>query len=170
MARHLSKLPKGKSVFLDANIFHFYLRGPEELRKTCVSLLERIDKGENIGFTSSLVLDEVMYKILLKRIEDKHQKNPLSVIQKSFEEIGAQSPEVRKALNVIVGIQSLNVLSVERYHLEISVDYMEKYSVLPRDAIHLSVMKSIGCTDMASADGDFDRVSDINRWTPLIPA
>jgi predicted nucleic acid-binding protein len=167
LPRQLAKLPKGRSIFLDANIFHFYLRGPEEVRRPCISLLEGIDKGENNGFTSSLALDEVMYKILLKTIEEKHGKNPLDVIQKSFEVIGAQSADVRKALNIILGIKSINVLSVERSHLETAVDYMEKYSVLPRDALHLSVMRSIECTDIASADTDFDRVAGINCWTPL---
>ena len=167
MVKHLSRISQGGTVFLDTNILHFYLRGPEDLRKDCTLFLERIDEKGITGFTSSLVLDELMYKILLKKIEEKYRRNPLDVIQKSFEEIGVQSIEVRKALNIILGIEGLNILSVTRAHIEESVDFMQKYSVLPRDAIHLSVMKSIECTDLASADSDFDRVLTINRWTPL---
>src|ERR1700730_2752331 len=115
-----------------------YLRGPEGPRNACIALLEKMEKKENTGFTSSLVLDEVMYKILLKSIEDAHRKNPLGVLQNSFKEIGVQSSAVRRSLGIILGIQSLKVLPVERDHLETAVDYMEKYSLLPRDAIHLS--------------------------------
>src|SRR5487761_964612 len=134
MASHFSSIPNGKTVYVDANVFHFYLRGPEDLKKACSSFLQRIEKNEIRAVTSSLVLDEVMYKILLKRIEDKYKKNPLDIIRKSVEE---------------------------------AVYFMAKYSVLPRDAIHLSVMKSVECKDLTSADGDFDRVQEITRWTPL---
>jgi len=162
-----SRLPKSKSVFVDANVFHFYLRGPEDTRNVCTSFFEGIEGGEISGFTSSLVLDEVMYKILLKAIEEKHQKNPIQIVQKSPEQIGTQSKQVRKAIDIILGIGGLEVLSVEKQHIETAVDYMETYSILPRDAVHLSVMKSIHCFDVASADSDFDRVPDIHRWTPI---
>lgn len=110
-----------------------------------------------------------MYKILLKTIEGKHRRNPLDVIQKSVKEIGAQSSEIRNALDIILGIEGLNVVPVDRSHIESTVDYLEKFSVLPRDAVHFSVMKSLDCVDIASSDGDFDRVEGINRWTPLAP-
>ena len=167
MVKHLSALPRGKAVFIDTNIFHFYLRGPEQLQESCSSLLERVERNDVIGFTSSLVLDELMYKILLKKVEDRYRKNPLDVLRKSPEEIGAQSGEVRKALNIILGIQGLTVLSVERSHLEESVEYMEQFSILPRDAIHLAVMKTNECADVASSDSDFDRDPEVNRWTPM---
>jgi predicted nucleic acid-binding protein len=168
MASYLGKLlPEGRSVFVDANVFHFYLRGPENARKVCTSFFEDVERQEIRGFTSSLVLDEVMFKILLKAIEDKHRKNPLEIIQKSSDQIGAQSKQVRRALDIILGMEGLEVLPVEKQHIETSVDYMETYSILPRDAVHLSVMKSIQCSDVASADSDFDRVLDVNRWTPL---
>ncbi len=166
MVNHLSALPSGKGVFIDTNIFHFYLRGPEQLQESCSSLLERVERKDVIGFTSSLVLDELMYKILLKTIEDRYRRNPLDVLRKSPEQIGAQSGEVRKALSIILGIQHLNVLSVERSHLEESVEYMEQCSMLPRDAVHLAVMKTNECADIASSDNDFDRDHAVNRWTP----
>lgn len=93
--------------------------------------------------------------------------NPLDVLRNSFEEVGRQSAKVRQALNTVLGIQGLNILSVGRNHVEESVDFMQAYSVLPRDAFHLSVMRSKECTNLASADGDFDRVPNIDRWTPL---
>lgn len=167
LAKPLADIPKGSIVFLDANILHFYLRGPERVRMTCTLLLERVEGKDVSGYTSTLVLDELMYKILLRMVEEKYQRNPLAILQGKPEEIGVHAREVRRAVNIVLGIAGLNILGVEKCHVEEAVDYMEKYSMLPRDAIHLSVMKSIGCKDLASADGDFDRVVDLNRWTPL---
>jgi predicted nucleic acid-binding protein len=167
LARLLKAIPNGKVVFIDANVFHFYLRGPDDVKKACVSFLQRVEKREIRDITSALVLDEVMYKILLKSIEDKHNKNPVDVIRKSVEEIGIESREVKKAIDIILGIRNLSVLSVDQNQVEDSVDLMQKYSVLARDAIHLSTMKSIECKDLISADRDFDLVQDIVRWSPL---
>jgi predicted nucleic acid-binding protein len=163
----LISIPAGETVYVDANIFHFYLRGPDAIRKDCSSLLERVQRGELDAFTSSLALDEVVYKVLLKKIEEKHGKNPLDVIRKSAREIGLESPAVRKAIEIILGIDKLRVLPIERDHIEESVEYMQEYGILPRDAIHFSVMMSAGCRNICSADGDFDRVHEIVRWTPI---
>lgn len=167
MVKHLADIPKGKSVFLDANAFHFYLRGPESAQKACTTLLERVEKKDIAGYTSTLVLDELIYKILLKKVEEKYRKNPLQILQESPEEISAHSLEIRRAVDIVVGIEALTVMAVEKYHIEEAVEYMGKYSILPRDAVHVSVMKSIECNDVASADSDFDRVINLNRWTPL---
>ncbi|MBI2184285.1 MAG: type II toxin-antitoxin system VapC family toxin [Thaumarchaeota archaeon] len=167
MVKPLADIPKGKSVFVDANIFHFYLRGPSSLQKACILLLERIERKDIGGYTSTLVLDELIYKILLKKIEEKHKKNPLTVLQKTPKEIGVHAPEIRRAVDIVLGIEALTVLPVERHHVEEAIESMQRYSMLPRDAIHLSVMKTLDCNDLVSADSDFDRVADLNRWSPL---
>ncbi len=46
MAKALARIPKGTSIFVDANIFHLYLRGPKPIRDICTEFLERIEKGE----------------------------------------------------------------------------------------------------------------------------
>lgn len=167
LARALADLPKGRVVFIDSSIFHFYLRGPGSLQGVCTAFLERIEAKEIKGCTSALVLDELIYKILLKKVEEKHRKNPLVVLQNHPEEVSAHSGEIRRAVGILLGIEALDVLAVEKSHIEDAVDQMQEYSVLPRDAIHLAVMGSLNCHDIASADSDFDRVTDINRWTPV---
>ncbi len=41
--------------------------------------------------------------------------------------------------------------------------YIEDYAILPRDALHISVMMRLGIQDIASDDLDFDRVSVVQR-------
>jgi len=163
----LGSIPIGKAVFVDANVFHFYLRGPMEVRKECTKFLERIEKGEILGYTSVLVLDELMYKILLRKIEEKHKQNPLVIIGNDVGEIGKNSSHVRDAIEIVLGISGLNVLDVTKEDLQNAPDLMELFSLLPRDAVHLSVMLSHRMSDIASSDNDFDRVKDLIRWTPI---
>lgn len=62
MVKPLANVPDGAMIFVDANIFHMHLRGPKPIKDPCSSFLERIERGEVKGFTSTLVLDELAYK------------------------------------------------------------------------------------------------------------
>jgi len=165
-AKNLAEVPKGVAIFVDANVFHLYLRGPKSIRDKCMGLLERIERGEVKGYTSALVLDELAYKLLLRRIEETHRRNPLEVIEEDPSAVGKSSNYVGEGLDIVLGIKGLEVLAVERHHAEEFVAYMKKYSLLPRDALHLSSMMAMGCKDIASADEDFDSVPGIIRWSP----
>jgi len=165
-AKDLAKFPEGVPIFVDANVFHLYLRGPKSLRDKCTALLERVESGEVKGYTSALVLDELAYKLLLRRIEEVQRRNPLEVIEKNPSAIGESSSYVDEGLSIVLGIRGLEILAIERHHAEKFVAYMRKYSLLPRDALHLSSMMAIGCKDIASTDGDFDLIPGIVRWSP----
>lgn len=167
VAKRLTSIPNARAIFIDANIFHLYLRGPKELSRESTKFLERLESGEIPGYTSTLVLDELMYKILLRKIEEKHKQNPLTVIEKDFGEIAKNSYYAKEAIDLVLGISGLNVLDVTREDVQHAPDLMESFSLLPRDAVHLSVMLNHNIMDIASSDSDFDRVKDLTRWTPL---
>ncbi|MEZ4730798.1 MAG: type II toxin-antitoxin system VapC family toxin [Caldilineaceae bacterium] len=42
---------------------------------------------------------------------------------------------------------------------------VRQFHLLPRDALHLSVMQRLGCTNLISEDSDFDTVDGVNRFT-----
>lgn len=166
LPKPLSEVPKGISIFIDANVFYLYLRGPTRPREDCTKLLERVEEGEVEGYTSTLVLDELAYKLLLRKIEEIYGQNPLEVIRRRREAISEASPYVERGMEVVLGIDGLRVLSVEPPHLNVLAEYMRRYWLLPRDALHVAVMDWVGCRDLASADEDFDRVPHIRRWAP----
>jgi len=167
VVRALAKFPRGASIFVDANIFHMYLRGPRRIRDVCTAFLERIERGEVEGYTSTLVLDELAYKLMLKRIEELYRRNPLEVLRVKREIIAEVTPYVEEGINIVLGIEGLQILSVELLHLEIFTECMKNYSLLPRDALHVAVMTSVNCRNIASADEDFDAVPSIVRWSPI---
>ncbi len=167
MPRNLARIPKGTKVFIDANIFHFYLRGPRNAREICANFLEKVESGEVIGYTSTLVIDELVYKLMLKRIEEIYRENPLKIIKKNRKVISEAADYVEQGLSVILGIENLRILTIKPIHLENMVEYMKEYSLLPRDSLHVALMIDIECRDIASADSDFDVLPGITRWTPL---
>ncbi len=167
MVRYLEQLPKGAVVFIDTNIFHLYLRGPRPIRDSCTAFLERVEEEKIMGYTSTLVLDELAYKLLLRRVEELYKRNPLEVIREKREVVAEVAPYVENGLNIVLGIEGLQVLSVESFHLSDFMEYVRKYSLLPRDALHVTIMVAINCKNIASADEDFDLVPFIVRWSPV---
>jgi len=167
MVNFLGEVPKGALIFIDANIFHLYLRGPRIVRDVCTDFLERVESGEIKGCTSPLVLDELSYKLLLRRIEELYKKNPLQILKSQREVIVEVTPYIEEGLEIILGIEGLQILDINRSHLEEFTELMRKYSLLPRDALHVAVMTSINCRNIASADKDFDLIPFISRWSPI---
>ncbi len=70
--------------------------------------------------------------------------------------------------NVLVGvIDSDAVLEpVMAIDIESMRGEMRTSGILPRDAIHVSVMKRLGLTDIASDDEGFENRQDINVYQP----
>ena len=72
--KNLLNFPKNKSIFIDVNIFHLYLRGPKKIQEICKNLLEKIERKEIIGYTSPLVLDELAYNYYLRKLKRNFKK------------------------------------------------------------------------------------------------
>ncbi len=47
----------------------------------------------------------------------------------------------------------------------VALRYMENYSLLPRDALHLSTMARYGIDDVVTTDDDFASVGDLHLYT-----
>ena len=60
----LSNLASGSSVFIDANIFVFAFAPDLQLGPSCGQLLERIERKDLQGYTSSQVLSDVAHRLM----------------------------------------------------------------------------------------------------------
>lgn len=166
-AKHPSKIPKNLKVYIDTNIFHLYLREPQGPTQSLHTLLEKVEKGEAQGYTSTLVLDELLYKLLLKKIEEPYGEKPFKILKNNRKAVQAATSYARKGLEIVLAIENLEILPVKTEHLQAAAHIMEKYSLLPRDAVHIAVMRENNIQDIASADTDFDTINNITRWTPI---
>lgn len=72
MSDHINNLTDG-SVYLDTMVLYANLR----IRSAGVaSLFQRIEDGVLQAFTSSLIFDEVAYRLILGLIRDKYGSSP----------------------------------------------------------------------------------------------
>jgi len=72
-------LNENERVFLDANIFIYHFGG---LSTDCRNLLTRCAKSEIYGFTSHLVIAEVLHRLMIAEAVGKGRIGPKNPVQK----------------------------------------------------------------------------------------
>lgn len=130
-----------KNVYLDSNIFIYATLYSGESAEKSKEWLIRASDGEFEAFTSSLTWDEVVY-----------------VVRKV-----AGVEESDKVGKILLGMPFLKFLSVDYAVCEDAQKLVEKYRLLPRDAIHASLALKYCDGVIVSNDADFDVVEGLNR-------
>jgi predicted nucleic acid-binding protein len=61
----LAEVPPATEIFLDANIFGYDFSGPTLLTPACSALLRHIEEGDITGYTSLIVVVEVLHRLMI---------------------------------------------------------------------------------------------------------
>ncbi len=61
---NFAQIPAGASVLLDANVFVYHFGRHAVLQPACQQLLERVARGDVVGFSSSDVLSDVAHRMM----------------------------------------------------------------------------------------------------------
>ena len=64
-AASLAEIPDGAVVFIDANVFIYHFSGPGPLSPACSAFLQRVEDGVLRGLTSTVVLIEVLHRLMI---------------------------------------------------------------------------------------------------------
>ncbi|MBN1316477.1 MAG: type II toxin-antitoxin system VapC family toxin [Anaerolineales bacterium] len=151
----------GEALYVDTMIPYVLLRAIEPSAK---HFFDRIQNGEFIAYTSVLTFDELAYRMLLALIRDNYGGSPLNtlrtldkkVITEFYSQIAPQLTYMQDFF-YLGGCDYLRLKNMNQAILQ--------YQLLPRDALHYSAMKKIGCYDLICHDADFDQVDKISRYT-----
>jgi len=129
-------------------------------------------RGAIEAFVGILVLDELFYRLLLARVKDTTGRNPLEVLRADLPgAIAAHGNAIDTALRKLMALPHVHPISVETADFHGMLDSIMAYGLLPRDALHVTVMQRVGLTAIASDDTDFDRVATLTRhWVINPPA
>jgi predicted nucleic acid-binding protein len=164
----LADIPGGQAVFVDANLFVYAFAPDPVLGPPSAQLLERIERHDVQGFTSSDVLCDVAHRLMsleacavfgwpYARIAQRMKSHPTEV---------QQLRRYRQAIDEVLAI-GVQILPVFPRHVLAGTDVSRQSGLLMRDAVLVAVMRENGLTRLASHDGDFDRVPGIVRYAPV---
>jgi len=170
MARPLTDF-QGTAIYLDANVLVGLVDAHSVYHTSCASFFQHaVDPAQPIQLiTSTLTLDEVVF-VLLQEIVARPPYN----ITRNRSQYLSDHPEVVKALMVhvsplvealfdMVTLEPVTATDIRQMHQE-----MLASGILPRDAVHLAVMRRLGLLAIASDDEGFDHYQDhgIILFTP----
>ena len=128
-------------MYLDANFFIFALLDKTKKGDTARSIQRQIQEGKKPACTSALALDEVMWVLI------KNKRRNL----------------LRKAIEGIYSLNNLKIGEVSSMIPLRALDFIDTYSLKPRDAFHLAVMDELHISEIVSNDSDFDKVKSVRR-------
>lgn len=130
-------------VFLDSNIFIEHFKG----NKKASSLLERVI-GEEL-YINEVVYSEVAY-IFIRTFSEKSYPD----LKKNRDLVSAAG---KKFVELIYPTLKLaNFLEINREVVSISNNFIQKYGLLPNDALILATCKHYELDTLASLDADYE--------------
>lgn len=162
----------GGDVYVDTNIWYMYLRADSAHQPMLTTFLGRVVRGAIEAFVGILVLAELFYRLLLARVKDAMGRNPLEALRADLPgAIAAHGGAIAPVLRKLMALPHVHLISVEAADFSGMLDNIRTYGLLPRDALHVTIMQRLGLTAVASDDMDFDRVATLIRhWVINPPA
>lgn len=159
----LDKVERGY-VYVDTNVLYMYLRADPAHLPTIERFLQRVVRGDIIAYVSLLTMDELYYRLLLALVKEHTGRNPLDVLRDDVSgTVARHSDAITTALRKLAGLPHLTLVGVEPIDFEEMLENITRFALLPRDALHITVLQRLGMSAIASDDTDFDRVAGIER-------
>ncbi len=165
---NVSSIPAGTLVFIDANIFLYGVFDDPDFGEASYKFIKRVEGGNIKGVTSTLALDEVLFKMLTMEASNKlgvSLKKAVDSLKKHPERFAALDTPW-KNIEKIQNMSNLTILGISPAIFKDAVEVSKANKLLPHDATHAAVMKTMHLEDIATNDADFERVEGIKVWKP----
>ena len=167
MKNFLNDLPVGNVVYVDSNIFIYDTTEHPKYSLPCSNFLDRVESGGITGITSILTVNETIHKLSIIELSSKMKERPVSIIR-----MVKKDPSLLDALDIPyiaaedIMDMNLEIVSFSNLIFEKALRFMKQHRLMSNDAVHLATMKRYGITNIATNDGDFERVRGLNVWKP----
>jgi len=157
----------GESVFLDANIFVYHASRDPLFGAACTALIDRCERQELLGFTSTHVLSEAAHRLMTLEAcaaLGRTQAGIVAFLRKHPGEV-QKLTAFRKTLQGITQ-STIQILTIAPSLIVSAADQSQQTGLLHNDALLVAIMEANNLTRLASVDADFDRVPGITRYAP----
>ncbi len=163
-----ANIPSGIAIFLDANTLIYHFSNEPKYGAACTQLIKRIELCDLSGFTSAHALADVAHRLMT--LEAMKLKGwPQTGIAARLRQHHVVIPTLSVYRQAIAGIPLLGiqVLPLTHPEVETATQLSQQYELLTGDALVVAIMRQYGLSNLASADGDFDRVPWLTRYAPV---
>lgn len=160
----LEEVPAHTKVFIDSNVFIYHFLNVSE---SYTNFLESAEREDIDAYTSTIVLAEVMHRLLIAEVVEKYDVEPRGAVR-FLKENPEVIPTLEKCEDAVEKIPEFGVriLQVTMEAIFKSRELRRRYLLMTNDSLNLYVMRANQLYDIATNDGDFERVEDVRVWKP----
>jgi len=163
MGLNLSDIPDRTVIYVDANIFLFSAFKHPLYGDVCKEFLLRM---EGYACTSDYSLNEIFHKLMIAETSKKFAIRPKEVIFfiKKNPTIISELKEIWEEMELIAE-SKIQIISDGKLFPDF-IETSKSYNLMATDAMIIEIMKRNGLKDIATNDGDFERIEGLTVWKP----
>jgi predicted nucleic acid-binding protein len=158
----------GEAVFLDANTLIYHFTHDPVYGAARTQLLQRIEKQEVRGVTSTHILSETAHRLMT--IEAIAAFGwPMAGIARRLRRHPGQVQQLtgfRQAVEWVLQSQA-QVMTIPAHLVAAAATVSQQTGLLSNDALLIAMMQANGLDKLASNDADFDRMPGVTRYAPI---
>jgi predicted nucleic acid-binding protein len=163
----LDDVPAAAQVFVDSNILVYHFQPHPSFGPMCQRLMERIERQEIEGYTSTGLLGEMAHRLMVieagalpgwggGKVVNRLKQQPAVVTQFSLFQTAVEAV-----------LQSrIRVLPVPASLVATATHLSRLHGLLTTDATIVALMQAQGLTHLASHDSHFDILTGLTRYAP----
>ena len=159
--------PLPRLLYWDASFLVFATHPAGRYHRACYAFLERLSAAQDsLSYVSTLALDETIFTLIqLKVAEDHPDRGFWDVYRENPLAIRPHLGELRTLVDRLAIDPRIRLVGTEPDDLSATLDYMDSYALLPRDAFHLTTMDRYGVDAIVTTDDDFLPVDGLRIYT-----
>lgn len=168
MQKNLKDFKGKEAIFIDANIF---LHHAFDSNPISVDFLKTVESSNLKAFTSVLVVEEVLFKLIMQSASNFLGKVTLQDIKvylrdsRNRAKVFKPVAEYRGYIDTLKDF-GLVILDLTDKDMALALERAKGYGLMLADAAHLAVMERKGISHLASSDSDFKAVDHLTLWMP----
>jgi len=164
----LDQVPAGVHIFVDSNILVYHFQPHPGFGPTCHRLIERIERQDIEGHTSTNLLGELAHRLMVIEAGALPGWAGGKVLNRLKQQLGVVKQLCLFQTAVEAVLQSkIRVHTVPAVLLSTAATLSRQHGLLTTDAVILAVMQAHQLTHLASHDAHFDGLPGLIRYAPI---
>lgn len=153
-------------AYLDPSFLVNLLLSDAKFHNEAKEYSRRLKEKGTILILSNLGLDEIWFALLKAfAIRDHGPKKGFRKLTEDPETVKKYSKDIEKATTAILELPHLFMVEITFERSLGSLEFVKKYGLLPRDALHAYTALAAGINTIITTDADFARVEELTVHT-----
>jgi predicted nucleic acid-binding protein len=153
-------------AYLDPSFLLNVLVAESTYHAECVAFASRLESARTVLVLSNLGLDEIWFVLLrVQAVQEHGERGWLAFLKDNPERVSEYTHRLEEATLQILEIPGLLLVELTTSQSLQALSVMNRYGLLPRDALHAAAVFETGIDTIITTDADFARVDGLHVYT-----